>query len=103
MESTTSATDSGSPLAELASHSGWKQLEPPTDEQEWSDKSIIGNWNDKPIRVGFKIKTVEDNERCIHDVYRTSKYNVHLKIESLGQGLAQGQVKVEEADGYTKE
>jgi len=103
MKSTMYTTDGGSALSELAEHSGWQRLDPPTEDQEWSDASIIGNWQGSPVRVGFKIKTVEDNDRCLHNVFRTSKYNVHLKIESLGQGLAQGQVKVEEADGYTEQ
>jgi len=95
--------DEGSPLSELAAKSGWHKLEPPTEEQDWSDANIIGNYKGRPIKVGFQIEKVEDTDDCLHKVYRTSKYDVHLKIESLGAGLAQGQVKVKEADGYEKD
>lgn len=100
MAMATERPDEKSPLAELAERGGWHHFDPPTEEQEWSDESIIGNWKGQPIRAGFEIETVQDDDQCLHKIYRTSKYDVHLKIESLGRNLAQGQVKVEEADGY---
>lgn len=83
---------------------GWQPLDPSTDEQELSEKRVIGNYKGEPITVGFRIEEVEfEQGECLHEVYRTGRYDVHLKIETLGEGLAQGQVKVEEADGYDRE
>lgn len=94
--------DEKSPLAQLAERAGWHTLDPPTDEQDRSERSIIGNWKGHPIRRGVEVKTVEESTDCLHKVFRTSKYDVHLRIESLGPDLAEGQIKVEEADGYNK-
>jgi len=91
--------DEGSPLSRLAQLSGWHQLDPPSEEQ-WHDETVIGQWKGQPIRAGFETDTVRDDGECLHKVYRTSKFDVHLKIENLGPDLAQGQIKVEEADGY---
>lgn len=99
MATTSKNQGEASPLSELAELSGWHQLDPPA-EDDWHDESVIGNWKGHPIRAGFETETVRDDDACLHKVYRTSKYDVHLKIESLGRNLAQGQIKVEEADGY---
>lgn len=99
MATTSDSETERSVLSELAELSGWHQLDPPS-ESEWDDESVIGNWKGEPIRAGFETDTVRDDGQCLHKVYRTSKYDVHLKIENLGPNLAQGQVKVEEADGY---
>jgi hypothetical protein len=103
MENTEYTETNESVLPALAELSGWQEIDPPTEEQEFNDKSIIGNWNGEPIRAGIKIETITDNETCVEDVFRTSCYDVHLKIETVGRQLAMGMVKVSEADGYSQE
>jgi len=99
MATTSKNVSEQSALSQLADLTGWHQLDPPA-EDEWQDASVIGNWKGHAIRAGFETGTVRDDDACLHKVYRTSKYDVHLKIESLGRNLAQGQIKVEEAEGY---
>jgi hypothetical protein len=91
---------SESPLQELCGK-GWEPLDPSTNEQELSDKRVIGNYKGETITVGFRIEEVAYEEgELLHEVYRTGQYDVHLKIESLSQDMAEGQIKVERADGY---
>lgn len=94
------AKSSQSVLKQLAGR-GWQRLDPTTEEQEMSDERIIGNYKGQPITVGFQIEEVDfEQGEHLHEIYRTGRYDVHLKIETLGGSMAQGQVKVEEADGY---
>jgi len=80
---------------------GWQPLDPTSESQEVSEKRVIGNYKGQPVTVGFRIEEVDyEQDERLHEIYRTGRYNVHLKIESLGGGLAQGQIKVEQADGY---
>lgn len=102
-------------LADIcAEEERWVDINPPTEEQERAEPNIIGNWVDEeglageegrmyPIKVGFPMETRENTDEQFHKVYRTSRYNVHMRIKAVGEGLAKGQVFVRKADGYTKE
>lgn len=106
---------SNSPLpviANICSEEGrWVDIDPPTDDQDRAEPNIIGNWVDEegiigdegnlyPIKAGFLTETRENTESHVHKVFRTSKYNMHFRIKSVGDGLAKGQLFVREAEGY---
>lgn len=83
---------------------GWQPLDPTTDKQEAMDQRIIGNYKGEPITVGFKIDEVSYEEgENLHEIFRTGRYDVHLKIESLGANMAEGMIKVETAPGYNQQ
>lgn len=74
---------------------------------------ILGNYIDEagrlgdpgeeyPIKGGFKMETREHSEDVVYEVWRTSKYVIHYKIESFEHpeygDVAVGLVRVELAD-----
>lgn len=83
-------------LSEL-SQSGWRFVEPPKKED---DPTVLGRYEDEPIKGGVLIERIADESDLIHALYRTGPYDVEIKIDfSIGRG----QIRVENAEGYNSE
>lgn len=81
-------------LSEL-SGSGWKLAEPPKPSD---DENVVARVDGEPISAGFRVETIEDSETKFHIKYRTGKYDLEVKVDFVS---GHGQVKVEEAPGYS--
>lgn len=81
-------------LSELAGR-GWLMVEPPLDRD---GESVVARYNGQPIKAGFLMERVEDSEQCTHLAYRSGRYDLEVKVDFE---IGRGQVRVEEAEGYS--
>jgi hypothetical protein len=61
---------------------------------------VVARFNGKPIKAGFLMDVVEENESTFHSKYRSGQYDLEVKIDF---DIGRGRVKVEEAEGYDNE
>lgn len=73
---------------------GWVSVEPPLQRDE---DSVVARHNGRPIRAGFLMERVADNEHEAHFKYRSGRYDLEVKIDFE---IARGQARVQEAEGY---
>jgi len=76
---------------------GWTMVEPPLERD---GESVIARFNGEPVKAGFLMDVIEENDSTFHSQYRSGKYNLEVKIDF---DIGRGQVRVEEADGYDNE
>jgi len=81
-------------LAELVGN-GWTMVEPP---QRGDGESVVARYEGEPIKAGFLTERVKDSEEEVHFRYRSGQYDLDVKIDFE---VGRGQVKVEEAPGYS--
>lgn len=81
-------------LSELCGK-GWTFIEPPGPADE---ASVIGRHKGEPIKAGVRTEKVKDTAETMHYRYRSGQYDLDVKIDF---DIGRGQVKVEEAPGYS--
>ena len=81
-------------LGEIANE-GWIMVEPPLPEDS---ESTIARFNGHPIKAGFLLDRIEETAETIHMKYRSGKYDLEVKVDF---DIGRGQVRVEEAEGYS--
>lgn len=80
-------------LSELVGD-GWTRVDPPEASDE---DSVVARYKGEPVKAGFLMERVKDSGEEIHFQYRSGQYDLDLKIDF---DIGQGQVRVEEAEGY---
>jgi len=73
---------------------GWTLVEPP---EKMDEPSVIGRYEDQPIKAGILMEKIVDGSDELHYKYRSGKYDLDVRIDFE---IGRGQVKVEEAPGY---
>lgn len=73
---------------------GWTMVEPPLERDS---ESVVARWNGEPVKAGFLMDVIEENQTTFHSLYRSGRYDLEVKIDFE---IGRGQVRVEEADGY---
>lgn len=73
---------------------GWRVVEPPLESD---DENVVARLDGEPIKAGFLMDIIEEDDTLFHAKYRSGQYNLEVRIEFT---IGRGQVKVEEADGY---
>ena len=80
-------------LQEIAGN-GWTVIEPPAEKDE---PSVVGRYNNQPIKAGILMEKLVDARDELHYRYRSGRYDLDVKIDfDIGRGM----VRVERAAGY---
>jgi len=73
---------------------GWEMVEPPDESDE---PSVVGRYNNQPIKAGILMEKLVDARDELHYRYRSGRYDLDVKIDfDIGRGM----VRVERAAGY---
>lgn len=75
---------------------GWTIAEPPLKRD---GESVVARVNGNPIKAGFLIERLSDDEDQFHVKYRTGKYNLEVNVDFIA---GHGRIRVEEAEGYNQ-
>ena len=73
---------------------GWVVAQPPREED---DSSVIARVQGEPVKAGFKIETVKNDDQIVHERFRSGQYDVSLKIDYM---IGRSQLRVDRAEGY---
>jgi len=74
---------------------GWTMVEPPLERDS---ESVVARWNGEPVKAGFLMNVIKESQTTFHSLYRSGRYDLEVKIDFE---IGRGQVKVEEAPGYS--
>ena len=83
-----------SKLSELSGN-GWVVVEPPA---RMDGESVVARYQGEPVKAGFLTERLKETESEIHFRYRSGQYDLDVKIDF---DLGRGQIRVEEAEGYS--
>jgi len=87
-------------LADLEGN-GWYDADPPPLDADMGVVGVVEGFQVRvPPRFELSESPITETEDKIHRRFRTGKYNVDLRLHIAADMVSQGEIKVEEAEGY---